>query len=363
VLLGGDGNDLLVGGGGADGIDGGAGDDDLSPQSSMDSFDAGDGADDVAGGPGTDLVRYQQTLGSVRISLDDTADDGQGGEGDNVHSDVENVNSAGSNDVIVGSNVANAIDAAGGDDSISGGDGNDTLNGLTGNDVISGDAGDDSLLGGTGSNILDGGPGLDRFGPSAFSCAIFDCSLGIDEFRANDGVQEFIDCFGVAGSKAIVDALDIVANCTTVIRPPGLKPIVDRTRPALTAYGLSPTRFSAASKGATIATPAGATIRFKLSEPATVTFRIEKAAGGRRVKGRCVKASRSNRKAKRCTRYLALQGTSTVTGKAGSNSRRFSGRLSGRKLAQGRYRLVATARDAAGNASKPKRVAFKIVRR
>lgn len=213
------------------------------------------------------------------------------------------------------------------------------------------------------ATFLDGGPGLDRFGRSAFSCGIFDCSLGVDEFRANDGVQESIDCFGVAGSKAIVDALDIVANCATVIRPPGPKPIVDRTAPALTAYGLSRTTFRAASTGATIATPAGATIRFKLSEPATVKFTIEKAAGGRRVKGRCVKASRSNRKAKHCTRYLALKGSTTVTGKAGSNSRRFSGRLSGRKLAPASYRLVASARDAAGNASKPKRVAFKIVRR
>jgi RTX calcium-binding nonapeptide repeat (4 copies) len=213
VLLGGDGNDLLVGGGGADRIDGGVGDDDLSPQSPQEGADgAGDGADNVVGGPGTDLVRYRQTAGSVRISLDDTADDGQPGEGDNIHSDVENVTSATSNDVIVGSSVANVIDSAGGDDSVSGGDGNDTLTSLAGNDVISGDAGDDSLLGGTGSNILDGGPGLDRFGRSAFSCGIFDCSLGVDEFRANDGVQESIDCFGVAGSKAIVDALDIVAT-------------------------------------------------------------------------------------------------------------------------------------------------------
>jgi hypothetical protein len=60
---------------------------------------------------------------------------------------------------------------------------------------------------------------------------------------------------------------------------------------------------------------------------------------------------------------VALQGTSTVTGKAGTNSRKLSGRLRGHKHAPGRYRLVASARDAAGNASKPKRVGFKIVRR
>jgi hypothetical protein len=216
VLLGGDGNDLRVGGGGADRIDGGAGDDDLSPQRDTEDF-AGDGADELIGGPGTDLVTYRQVGGAQRISLNDVADDGRDGEGDNVHSDVENVISASSADVILGSEAANVIDGGTGNNAISGGAGNDTLSALGGDDVLSGDAGDDSLAGNGGRNILDGGTGFDRFGRSAFSCT-FGCSLGVDEFRADDGVRESIDCSGVAGSKAIVDALDTVANCTTVTR-------------------------------------------------------------------------------------------------------------------------------------------------
>jgi DNA-binding beta-propeller fold protein YncE len=152
--------------------------------------------------------------------------------------------------------------------------------------------------------------------------------------------------------------------------PAAPTPAPDRTAPTLSGYGLSRTTFAAASKGASIAVAAakrqkpkvGTTIRYTLSEAAKVTFKIEKATGGRKVKGRCVKPSRKNRRAKRCTRYVALKGAATDAGVAGRNSSKFSGRWQGRKLAPGRYRLVATARDAAGNLAKPKRVAFKIVR-
>jgi DNA-binding beta-propeller fold protein YncE len=151
--------------------------------------------------------------------------------------------------------------------------------------------------------------------------------------------------------------------------PPAPAPTPDRTAPTLSGYALSRTTFAAASKGATLAVVAakrpkpkiGTTIRFTLSEAATVTFTVKKATGGRKVKGKCVKPSRKNRKAKRCTRYVALKPSVRRASAAGRNSVKFTGRLHGRKLAPGRYRLVATARDAAGNAAKPKRVAFKIV--
>jgi hypothetical protein len=44
----------------------------------------------------------------------------------------------------------------------------------------------------------------------------------------------------------------------------------------------------------------------------------------------------------------------------GANSLRFSGRLGGRKLAAGRYRLTAIAKDAAGNAGTAKTAKFRI---
>jgi hypothetical protein len=94
-----------------------------------------------------------------------------------------------------------------------------------------------------------------------------------------------------------------------------------------------------------------------------VRFRVERALAGRRAGGRCVKPTRSNRRAKRCTRYKLLRGGFAHQGKAGQNAFRFSGRLRGRKLRPGRYRLRAVATDKAGNKSTRKRAGFRIVRR
>ena len=140
-------------------------------------------------------------------------------------------------------------------------------------------------------------------------------------------------------------------------------PAADITRPELSSLSLSPKRFRAARKGRSIATPTGARLSFRLSETARVKFRIERAARGRRSHGRCVKPRRSNRAGRRCTRYRLLRGGFAHEGRAGSNKLRFTGRLRGRRLRPGRYRLRALAIDAAGNRSGRKRVRFRIVRR
>ena len=138
---------------------------------------------------------------------------------------------------------------------------------------------------------------------------------------------------------------------------------------SLRGYGLSRSTFAAASKGASVASAArrrkpkvGTRVSYTLSEPATVRFTVERAAKGRRVQGKCRKPTRKNRRRKRCVRYRGLRGSFEHSGQAGRNSFKFTGRLRGRKLRPGRYRLVARARDAAGNKSKPKRVRFRIVR-
>jgi hypothetical protein len=118
--------------------------------------------------------------------------------------------------------------------------------------------------------------------------------------------------------------------------------------PTLVALKLSPSRFRATT---------GTTVTFVLSRAARVTFRAERATGGRRAGGRCVKPTRGNRRAKRCTRYVAVRGSSSLAGKAGANKTRFRGRTRGRKLAPGTYRLVATP---AGGAAK--RARFSITR-
>ena len=68
-----------------------------------------------------------------------------------------------------------------------------------------------------------------------------------------------------------------------------------------------------------------------------------------------------NRKGKRCTRVVTLKGSFSRTGVAGQNSFHFTGRLNGRKLKAGRYRLVATP-TAGGKKGKPTSARFRIVR-
>jgi hypothetical protein len=75
---------------------------------------------------------------------------------------------------------------------------------------------------------------------------------------------------------------------------------------------------------------------------------------------RCVAPTRSNRRKPRCIRTLAL-GSFPLVGHAGANGFRFTGRVRGHKLAPGKYRLVETAKDAAGNVSRPQSRSFTIV--
>ncbi len=64
----------------------------------------------------------------------------------------------------------------------------------------------------------------------------------------------------------------------------------------------------------------------------------------------------------RCTRWLAVKGSFTVTGKKGVNRIELRGRIGGRTLLPGRYRLNARETDRAANRSATKRTAFRIVR-
>jgi hypothetical protein len=59
---------------------------------------------------------------------------------------------------------------------------------------------------------------------------------------------------------------------------------------------------------------------------------------------------------------VLLRGGSRHQGKRGRNRFKYTGRLYGRKLAPGSYRLRAIAKDPAGNKSRTKRARFRILR-
>jgi hypothetical protein len=128
--------------------------------------------------------------------------------------------------------------------------------------------------------------------------------------------------------------------------------------------GLRLTRrvFRAARHGTSRASRArtGTLIRYRLDAAARVKFTVERAAPGRKVGRSCRRRTRSNRHARRCTRYSRVPGSFGDAGSVGRNSLRFTGRMGGRKLRPGSYRLVAIGR-ASGKKGKPAYARFKIV--
>jgi hypothetical protein len=64
---------------------------------------------------------------------------------------------------------------------------------------------------------------------------------------------------------------------------------------------------------------------------------------------------------RRCTRWVAVKGSFSLLASAGKNTFIFRGRVGGKSLKPGAYRLDSRATDNAHNASAVKRKGFKIV--
>ena len=108
-------------------------------------------------------------------------------------------------------------------------------------------------------------------------------------------------------------------------------------------------------------TPRGSSLTYSLSEPAAVTIVIARPRSGRKVGRTCRAPTRSNRRRRRCTRYVTV-GTLRRRGLQGVNRVVFTGRIGRKALRPGSYRAIATAKDAAGNASAPSAASFTIAR-
>ncbi len=88
--------------------------------------------------------------------------------------------------------------------------------------------------------------------------------------------------------------------------------------------------------------PVGTTFRFTLDRAADVRLAFSRIAAGRQEGARCVRATKANDEEPRCDRYQA-HGTLEIAGQAGENAYGFRGRIRGRTLEPGRYRLLVTA--------------------
>jgi RTX calcium-binding nonapeptide repeat (4 copies) len=160
IMSGGDGDDRLEGGEGLDDLLGGDGDDELLGGDSADLFIGGTGADTMSGGASIiellelDTVVYDERTRPVNVSLDGVANDGAGGERDNVLRDVEAVIGGHAGDLLTGDDR--------GIDVLLGGRGDDALRGLGGDlDALIGEAGADRIAGGPGFDGAIGGRGRD----------------------------------------------------------------------------------------------------------------------------------------------------------------------------------------------------------
>jgi Ca2+-binding RTX toxin-like protein len=119
-----------------------------------DGFDGGPGADVIAGGPAFDLVDYSRRHARVRVDPGGGRDDGQSGEHDNVHGDVEGLIGGRGSDVLTGNGARNGI---------AGGPGNDTIVVGGAADGLFGDAGSDALFARDGvRDFVAGGKRSDR---------------------------------------------------------------------------------------------------------------------------------------------------------------------------------------------------------
>ncbi len=134
--------------------------------------------------------------------------------------------------------------------------------------------------------------------------------------------------------------------------------------PAVSRLRLSPSAFRAARAGPAVRAPTvriATRVSYALSAPATVRLTVQRLARGRSAGGRCAAPAASNRGQPACTRVVAVRGAFTRSRPAGPDRFTFTGRLAGRALPAGSYRLLATP-TADGRSGAPARAPFRIVR-
>jgi hypothetical protein len=228
-------------------------------------------------------------------------------------------------------------------------------------------------FGGPVQRSLVAPPIIERTTTQTFSFSPFDLLSAVASSR-----WEFSDGAATESTsvtRAFPAVADLVARSITVDSVGNVRSVAhpirvaDTTRPAIRRLRLSRKRFRLGRRPiprSTARARRGTTLRYSLSEDATVTLKVERRTIGRRVRGRCRRATRRNRRGRRCVRFVAVRGFGRITRRqlAGNRSIPFSGRVGRRKLPAGRYRFVLVAADPSGNQSAPPaRRVFRVVRR
>jgi hypothetical protein len=136
----------------------------------------------------------------------------------------------------------------------------------------------------------------------------------------------------------------------------------DRTAPVISGLSLLRRTFAvAAQRRRAVRVRRGTSVRFRLSEAASVTLTVTRTIRGHRSGSRCVARKPPGRTRARCTLRRRV-GDALAAGRQGSNSVPFKGRVAGRPLARGSYRLSLVAVDSDGNRSRTVSTTFTIAR-
>ena len=151
------------------------------------------------------------------------------------------------------------------------------------------------------------------------------------------------------------------------VEPTGPRPISGRAF-GIAGLKVTPKRFRVAKARTLLVSQnrrgrraaAGTRIRFRLNDVATVRMRIERRLAGRRSGRRCVVPKPKLRSRKRCARFIRRGVIVRRNLAAGTQRIAFSGRIGGKALQPGRYRLTAVA-IADGDRSNLRRASFTVV--
>ncbi|HEY5977001.1 MAG TPA: choice-of-anchor Q domain-containing protein [Solirubrobacterales bacterium] len=151
-----------------------------------------------------------------------------------------------------------------------------------------------------------------------------------------------------AGVADQIGALDLIGVARIQGSAPDIGAYEFTPPPAgqLLALSVGPRKFKSISVGESTGggvlkskPPVRTVVSFSLSAPATVTFTVERKLKGRKVGGKCVRQTR----AKRCPRFQPVRGSFAIDGVGSGNRFTFTGKVGGKALKRGRYRLVGVA--------------------
>jgi RTX calcium-binding nonapeptide repeat (4 copies) len=198
----------------------GDGDDRLDHSTAGGTIQGGPGGDDIrvttaiyllAGGPGADRLDATGALGAsvsyadhaddVTVRLNDIADDGAAGEGDNVIGPVTGLTGGAGDDLLEAGPAASGLTGGDGRDTLVGSPERDTLNGGEGDDELLGGDGGDYLTGAGGADVLSGGPGLDEVAYGGSEPLRLSIGDGANDGASGEGDDIREDVEGLTGGR------------------------------------------------------------------------------------------------------------------------------------------------------------------